>query len=125
MKYRNSQVQSTIAPRIADVVTCQSQASQNDVVSMNAIRGGSLHNNRCNFSVVSWNVEGLSESKLVEIRICMQQQGIDALCLQETRRKHSFVQMLDEGYLFINSGHDSENISFAGCGFLLAPSARR
>ena len=60
--------------------------------------------------VASWNVEGLSEAKLAELVVAMEQFSIDILCLQESRINNTEIRILDNDFLLMNSGADNDNI---------------
>ena len=75
--------------------------------------------------IATWNVEGISESKIMQLVMVMQGRSIHILCLQETREIDSNYRYTDGGYLFINSGETGVSRSFAGVGFLLSPVARK
>ena len=47
--------------------------------------------------------------------------AIVVLCLQETRIPWFGTQIEDNGYTLITAGHDKDERSFAGVGFLIAP----
>ena len=50
------------------------------------MRGGPLQVSPSSLQVGSWNVEGLSEDKLLVLQEHMDMHGIDIICLQETHR---------------------------------------
>ena len=51
--------------------------------------GGNLHVNTGGLILGSWNIEGLTDTKVVELQQYMVFCGIDILCLQETHRYES------------------------------------
>jgi len=51
----------------------------------------------------------------------MKSRAIAVLCLQETRIPWSGTRIVDNGYTLITAGHDKDERSFAGVGFLIAP----
>ena len=74
----------------------------------------------------TWNVEGLTDAKIVELQLHMQKLGIGILCLQETHRTESTHEVTDDGFLLILSGAAADEPSTtAGVGFLVAPVCRR
>ena len=73
----------------------------------------------------SWNVEGLTETKLYQLCDIMRSRALTFVCLQETRVPYSGSRILDNGYLLITSGTDNDKKTFLGVGFLVAPWARR
>ena len=89
------------------------------------LRGGSLSTRLQIFKVATQNVEGLTGSKEVELVVIMQACGIGVLCIQETHRKESCVRELCNGFLLILSGWDTNDINYAGVGFIIAPHVRR
>ena len=72
----------------------------------------------------SWNVEGLTDTKLHEIQIYMRQTDIHICCMQETRRCKSDY-FLDNGHLVILSGRDDSEKKWAGVGFVICPQFAR
>ena len=50
---------------------------------------------------------------------------IDILCIQETRRKLSCIQELNNDFLMILSESDGPDDIFSGVGFIIAPHCRR
>ena len=72
--------------------------------------------------VGTWNVEGLTHAKVVELQFCMRQFNLGVLCLHETHRIESTYDVTPEGFLLILSGTDAgETSTSAGVGFLVAP----
>ena len=74
--------------------------------------------------VVTWNVEGLSEAKVIEICCFMRANSIDIVCMQETRRAKSDNFVTDDGYEFFLSGRGDTAKEWAGVGFILSPHVR-
>ena len=73
-----------------------------------------------------WNIEGLTDAKVVELQNCMGNLGIGILCLQQTHRAESVSETTDAGFLLVLSGmSDGESCETAGVGFLIAPQPRR
>ena len=68
----------------------------------------------------TWNVRGLTDIKAIELVLHMQRYGIDILCLQETWASAS-IEYVVNGFVFILSGSDREERSWAGVGFIVAP----
>ena len=75
--------------------------------------------------IATWNVEGLTESKLVQLVATMERRNIDILCIQETREVGSAYRYVYNGFMYINSGASEGDRSFAGVGFLLSPSMQQ
>ena len=73
----------------------------------------------------SWNVEGLTDVKLHQLCDIMRSRALSILCLQETRISCTGSRVLDNDYVFIASGSDGEGKTYAGVGFLIAPSLRK
>ena len=87
-------------------------------LSAQQFRGGNLKVSGGQFRITTWNVEGLTQSKIMELQWHMQQQAIDIICLQETHREDSDVQITDAGFLLILSGQaETEVAETAGVGF--------
>ena len=80
--------------------------------------GGGVHN-MSQFKLMSWNIEGLSEIKEMEIVDYMSRFGIDVCCLQETRKSKSDVYM-SNGAWFILSGGDGDSTEWHGVGFVIS-----
>ena len=77
------------------------------------------------FVIASWNVEGLSDAKLIQLQRVMVSRNIKVLCLQETRVAKSEYRVTEEGFLLIQSGRRDDERESAGVGFLVAPDVRR
>ena len=88
------------------------------------VRGGRLQVSSRQLTIGTWNVEGLSDSKLILLQVYMDYYGISILCLQEVRKSLSDYRITDEGFLFISSGGNGDGSEFAGVGFLIHPSIR-
>ena len=73
----------------------------------------------------TWNVEGLTDSKIVELQNIMEERGLGMMCLQETHRLGADYFLINEGYLVILSGGPSGSREWAGVGFLVTPIFRR
>ena len=71
---------------------------------MNSLRGGVLHCCSHRLIIVTWNVEGLSNTKIVELERIMQDSGIHILCMQETHRARAYSFVTDGQSLVISSG---------------------
>ena len=72
----------------------------------------------------TWNVEGLTEVKLHEIRTYMNSHSIDIFCIQETHKSGSDYYVSDDGFLVILSGASCEGREWAGVGFIVGPKLR-
>ena len=68
----------------------------------------------------TWNVQGLTELKLIEIILSMKRYNIDILCLQETRSVKASVYT-EQGHLVITSGTDDGARCWSGVAFVIAP----
>ena len=77
------------------------------------------------FVIASWNVEGLSDAKLIQLQRVMVSRNIKVLCLQETHVAKSEYRVTEEGFLLIQSGRRDDERESAGVGFLVAPDVRR
>ena len=82
------------------------------------------HLRRNRLIICSWNVEGLSDVKLIQICIYMRSNSIDICCLQETRKPKSDTYSTDGGFLVYLSGRGDEHREWAGVGFVVAPWAK-
>ena len=72
----------------------------------------------------TWNVEDLTDEKIVSLQESMIALNIQVLCIQETRRSLSDYWITDKGFLVILSGRSDEKREFAGVGFIIAPQLR-
>ena len=75
--------------------------------------------------IATWNVEGLTDSKVEELQIIMEERGIGILCLQETHRAGADYFFTEKGYLLILSGGPVGQREWAGVGFIIASFFRR
>ena len=73
--------------------------------------------------VGSWNVEGLTATKIEELMDYMIENSLLVLCLQETHVANSDYYVTNRGYTVILSGTGSTERERAGVGFIVAPSA--
>ena len=73
----------------------------------------------------TWNVEGLTDIKIIQLCSIMRKRALAFLCLQETRVSYSGNRVLDNGYLLITAGQDDDKRTYAGVGFLVAPWLRQ
>ena len=53
-------------------------------VDRRIMHGGPLHVSPSSLHIGSWNVEGLSDDKILVLQEYMDMHGIDIICLQET-----------------------------------------
>ena len=87
--------------------------------------GGRAHNYRGGLKFATWNVEGFTDVKLIELQQVMQTYGLAILCIQETHRLGVARYVSAEGYLVILSGSDVDpeqvQQEWAGVGFIIAP----
>ena len=74
---------------------------------------------------VSWNVEGLTEDKLLTLQTYMLKYNIDLICLQESHRTKSDYYVTDAGCFVILSGAAGSCKEYAGVGLVVAPWTRR
>ncbi|CAE8714752.1 unnamed protein product [Polarella glacialis] len=88
-------------------------------------RDGRLRVPASDLTLATWNMEGLTEAKIIELQIHMQRFGIGILCLHETHRTQSAYYVTAEGFLPVLSGSTGDDEpETAGVGFLVAPSVR-
>ena len=74
--------------------------------------------------VGTWNIEGLTDEKVVLLQVYMEQYGIHVLCLQEVRKPLSDYSITEAGFLLISSG--GQNLpEYAGEGFSVHPKLRK
>ena len=88
------------------------------------VRGGRLHPAKGEITIASWNVEGLTEEKLITIERYMYLYDIGILCIQETHRPHSDYWLTDAGSLVVISGASDSGVEHAGVGIIVAPLLR-
>ena len=76
----------------------------------------------------TWNVEGMrgpSEVKFAELRISMRKHGISVLCIQETHLVGA-EHFVEDGFMtFLSWNCGSNERSYAGVGFMVAPWAHQ
>ena len=72
----------------------------------------------------TWNVEGLTDVKLICLQQTMKAKGLHFLCIQETRRSLSDYFITTEGFLVVLSGNADNKAEYAGVGFIVAPELR-
>ena len=87
----------------------------------NTVRGGTIRPSPRQLCIATWNVEGLTETKLITLQTYMQVYGIHLLCLQEVRKTMSEYYIIEAGFLLICSGGE-KSPEHAGVGFLVHPS---
>lgn len=92
---------------------------------MNSARGGRLRPAGEGLAIASWNVEGLTEAKLIALQHTMLQRSIDIICMQETHRAKSDYYITDRGFLVILSGGATGSREYAGVGYVISPGIRR
>ena len=73
----------------------------------------------------TWNVEGLTKSKIIELQRMMIQKRISIICIQETHQAKSDYYVTEEGFLLILSGTALDEREYAGVGFVVAPYMRQ
>ena len=73
-------------------------------------------------NVATWNVEGITDDKLICLIRSMRFYSIQVFCITETHIEHSFQLSTDDGYLVFYSGTNIESPSHSGVGFIVAPS---
>ena len=88
-------------------------------------RGGPLKATDGHLMFGTWNVEGLTETKVVELQLAMAELGVGLLSLQETHRSQSEYLITEEGFLLILSGSANDDREHAGVGFLVSPRLRK
>ena len=97
--------------------------------SLAVARGGRLLPCSTEFTIGSWNIEGYTIAKQVELEQTMEREGIGVLCIQETWQTLSDTFVTDTGYLVVLSGgaedRPDDPEDRAGVGFIVAPSVRR
>ena len=89
------------------------------------MRGGPLHVSPSSLHIGTWNVEGLSDDKILALQEYIAVHGIHIICMQEVRKPLSDHIITDQGFLLICSGGDGSSIEYAGVGFLVHPSIRK
>ena len=92
-------------------------------IDRKVVRGGTLRPSPSQLCIGSWNVEGLTEAKIITLETYMQDHGVHLLCFQETHKCMSEHYITDAGFLLINSG-GNESIEYVGVVFLVHPCLR-
>ena len=99
-------------------------ANQVRMVTAAFFGGGHLRATARDMRMGTWNVEGLTDSNVVELQHNMMDIGLDVWCLQETHWTNTDCHVTDAGFLLILSGvTEHEELERAGVGFLVAPGA--
>ena len=78
-----------------------------------------VHSSEIN--IATWNVEGMSDDKLICLTRSMRQHGIHILCITETHIEDSFQLRTDDSYFIFYSGSNIESPSRFGVGFIITP----
>ena len=95
-------------------------------VSPHRLVGSSaVEDTRNRLIVSSWNVEGLTDITLHEMRAYMVLNSVDIVCIQESRKSKSDHFATCDGFAVFLSGRGDEEREFAGVGFVVAPSFRK
>ena len=79
------------------------------------------------FKIGTWNIEGYTVSKQIELETIMRRTGIMIMCVQETWVSKSDVFVTESGFLVVLSGGvgDEEGEERAGVGFIVASAFRQ
>ena len=88
------------------------------------VRGGDLKTSSVQLCVGTWNVEGLTDEKVLLLQVYMEEYGIHLMCLQEVRKPLSDYSVTEAGFLLICSGGQNAP-EYAGVGFLVHPKLRK
>ena len=88
------------------------------------VRGGDLKTSSVQLCVGTWNVEGLTDEKVLLLQVYMEEHGIHLLCLQEVRKPLSDYSITETGFLLISSGGQNAP-EYAGVGFLVHPKLKK
>jgi exonuclease III len=88
------------------------------------VRGGDLKTSTDQLCVGTWNIEGLTDEKILLLQVYMEKYGIHLLCLQEVRKPLSEYIITEAGFLLISSGGQNSP-EWAGVGFLVHPKLRK
>ena len=67
----------------------------------------------------------MTDLKIRQLCDIMKLRGLAIICVQETRIPHTGCSILDNGYALITSGTSDNSKTYAGVGYLVAPSLRR
>ena len=90
-----------------------SQASRTNKAQL--FRHGRLRASDVHMALATRNVEGLTDIKILELQLQMQELGIGILCSQETHKTQSDYFVTEAGYLLILSGAaDADTAETAG-----------
>ena len=93
-----------IAPHFVATSTNQQQSTyRGNHFDRATLNGGRIRPSSNLDGIASWNVEGMTESKLVELESIMASQRIGILCMQDTHVKESQTYFTAGGYLVILS----------------------
>ena len=93
------------------------------IVDLTQIHEGQLRVKQGAVSISTWNVEGITDAKLVTLQKYMMDYNIDILCIQETHLPLSDVYTTSFGFLVVLSG-GNESPEWAGVGFIVSKKMR-
>ena len=79
-----------------------------------SFRGGRLRVAPRTWNIATWNVERLTDAKLIQLQSIMYKRGIGVLCMQETHKNLSEYYETEEGYLVILSGASGTDRDWVG-----------
>ena len=94
-------------------------------LSIENVRRGRLKPSEKDQQFVSWNIEGLTEAKIVALQQFMKNNRVGIIGMQETHKLMSDYYESEEGFLIILSGSSEGSKECAGVGFMVAPWMRR
>ena len=126
-----SNVSPHVSPHVSPGVAASSNMSLSDPSTSRSYkaqlyRDGRLQPSSASIKISSWNIEGLTDSKIIELQNVMMQGNIGIICLQETHKSQSEYWITEDGFLVVLSGAaNAEDTETAGVGFLIAPGVRR
>ena len=98
----------------------QSTFANNNSTCFSNYSAPTVHSSGIN--VATWNVEGITDDKLICLTRSMRFCSIQVLCITETHIEDSFQLRTDDGYLVFYSGTNIESPSHSGVSFIVAPS---
>ena len=81
------------------------------------LRGGDLKISTAQSCVGTWNVEGLTDEKIVLLQMYLEEYGIHLLRLREVRKPLRDYSITEAGFLLISFG-GQKTPEYAGVGFL-------
>ena len=93
------------------------------IADLTQVREGQLRVEQGVVLISTWNIEGITDAKLVTLQKYIMDYNIDILCIQETHLPLSDVYTTSFGFVVVLSG-GNESPEWAGVGFIVSKKMR-